>query len=209
MTMQLYYHPASPYARKVRIAASLLGVGLELQLVDLFSGEGQKPEFLRLNPNGKVPTLTDGDFALWESNAILHYLAAQVPQTPLFPSDARARADILRWQFWESSNWAPACGAYIYEYVLKTIMGLGEPDLEEVKKAGDKFHRFAKVLETHLAGRAWLVGETMSFADIAVAPVLMYAEAAQYPWENYPHIRAWFGRIEALPAWSETAPPAV
>lgn len=208
MTMKLYYHPASPFARKARIAASLLGIELELHLVDLFSGEGQKPEFTRLNPNGKVPTLVDGEFSLWESNAILHYLAAQVPETPLFPADARVRADILRWQFWEASNWAPACGAHVYEYILKPIMGLGEADQAELKKAGERFHRFAKVLEAQLATQPWLTGDAMTFADISVASFMMYAESAHYPVQDYPNIRAWHARIEALPAWSETAPPA-
>ncbi len=206
--MKLYYHPASPFARKVLIAASLLGVEMETQVVDLFAGAGQQPDYLRLNPHGKVPTLVDGDFSLWESNAILQYLAAQVPNSPLLPADARSRADILRWQFWESSSWAPSCSVYIYENVLKPILGQGEADPEELRKAGEKFHRFAKVLDGHLAVHPWLVGEAMTVADLSVAPVLMYADAGQYPLEGYPHIVAWFGKIQQLPAWIATAPPA-
>lgn len=205
--MKLYYHPASPFARKVLIAASLLGIELETEVVDLFAGKGQSPEYLRLNPQGKVPTLVDGGFSLWESNAILQYLAAQKPDSPLLPGDTRSRADILRWQFWESSNWAPACSVYINENVLKPMLGLGEADAGELRKADEKFHRFAKVLDAHLSAHPWLAGDALTLADVSVAPVLMYAEAGKYPLEGYPHIVAWFGKIQQLPAWTATEPP--
>jgi glutathione S-transferase len=206
--MKLYYHPASPYARKVLIAASLLGIELETRFVDVLAGEGQKPEFLRLNPNGKVPTLEDGDFVLWESNAILQYLAGKKPDTPLFPADARTRADIVRWQFWESSCWAPACGTYVFEHVIKRVLGQGGADPDEIRKAEGKFHRYAGILDGHLSGRSWLVGDAMTLADLSIAPVLMYANLAEFPLDAYSHILRWFGQIEILPAWLETAPRA-
>jgi glutathione S-transferase len=148
----------------------------------------------------------DGDFSLWESNAIVQYLAAQAPAAPLFPSDARSRADILRWQFWESSSWAPACIIYVMENVLKPMLGKGEADPEELGKADEKFHRFAKVLDAHLAAHPWLTGEAMTLADISVSPMLMYAKDARYPMAGYPHIEAWFDKIQQLPAWIATAP---
>ncbi|MGZ8966221.1 glutathione S-transferase family protein [Methylomagnum sp.] len=206
--MKLYYHPASPFARKVSIAAILLGVELEAELVDLFVGAGQAPEFLKLNPHGKVPTLVDGDFVLWESNAILQYLGASQAETPLYPKDVKIRADIARWQFWEASAWAPACMVYVYENVLKPMLGRGEPDPEELRKGEEKFHRFAKVLDGHLAERDWLVGDGLTLADIAVASSLMYAVSGKYPLEDYANITRWFKQVEALPAWAATAPPA-
>lgn len=206
--MKLYYHPASPFARKPRIAARLLGIELEAQVVDLFSGEGRSPDFLALNPNGKVPTLQDGDFVLWESNAIVQYLAAKAPESTLFPGDARSRADILRWQFWESSSWAPACAVFVDENVLKPMMGRGEPDPVELAKGAEKFHRCAKTLDAHLATRPWLLGDVLTLADVSVAAVMMYAEAGKYPLADYPHIEAWFARIKELPAWKATEPPA-
>ncbi|MDD2767445.1 MAG: glutathione S-transferase family protein [Methylococcus sp.] len=205
--MKLYVHPASPFARKPRIAAALLGVELEIQTVDIFAGEGQSPGFLQLNPQGKVPTLVDGDFALWESNAIVQYLAANAPESPFNPQEARSRADILRWQFWESTSWAPACVVYIAENLLKPMLGRGEPDPEELRKGDEKFHRCAKVLNGHLANSPWLVGDTLTLADISVASVLMYAEQAKMPWAGYTHIAAWFDNIQQLPAWAATSPP--
>lgn len=206
--MKLYYYPASPFARKPRIAAALLGIELETQVVDIFAGEGQSQDYLRLNPQGKVPTLVDGNFALWESNAIVQYLAERAGDSALFPRDGRNRADILRWQFWESTTWAPPCGVYIYENVLKPLLGKGEADREELRKADEKFHRGAKVLNAHLANRPWLLGDTMTLADISVAPVLMYAESARYPLAGYEHITAWFSKIQQLPAWIATEPAA-
>jgi glutathione S-transferase len=204
--MKLYFHPASLFARKPRIAAEMLGVDLETQMVDIFAGEGQSPDFLLLNPQGKVPTLVDGDFFLWESNAIVQYLAAHAPASPFNPQDVQSRADILRWQFWESTSWAPASIVYIYENLFKPMLGRGKPDPEELKKGDEKFHRCAKVLDGHLANRPWLVGDTMTLADISVAPVLMYANQAKMPWADYLHIAAWFDRIQHLPAWTATAP---
>lgn len=204
--MKLYHHPASPFARKVLLAARLLGVELETQFVDLFAGQGQTPEFLALNPQGKVPTLVDGDFVLWESNAIVNYLGGQV-ESPLFPADARSRAAILQWQFWETSSFAPACSIFVSEHVLKAMMGRGEPDQDELAKAAEKFHRCAKLLDAHLATRPWLLGEALTLADLSVASILMYAEAGRYPLEGYGHIAEWFGKIRELPAWIATEPP--
>lgn len=205
--MKLYHLPLSPFSRKAHFAALLLGVDLDIQIVDLFAGQGQTPEFLRINPNGKVPALTDGDFSLWESNAIVQYLAKKAGNTTLLPADAASNADVLRWQFWETANWAPACAVYIFENVLRGMMGRGDPDAAELAKNDEKFHRFAKILNDHLADRAWLVGSGLTLADVSVAPLLMYGETAKYPLADYPNIRNWFGKIQQLPEWIATEPP--
>lgn len=206
--MKLYVHPASPFARKTVMAASLLGIAAETVFVDLFAGQGQAPEFLKLNPQGKVPTLEDGGFTLWESNAIVQYLGSVAGDSPLYPNDAKVRADIARWMFWESTTWAPAGMVYVYENVLKAMLNRGEPDPEELRKGEEKFHRAAKLLDDHLAGRDWLVGDGLSLADISVAASLMYAVPGKYPLETYPNITRWFAQIETLPAWIATIPPA-
>lgn len=206
--MKLYGFPLSPFVRKVLLAASWLGIELEMQNLDLFAGEAKTPEFLRLNPQGKVPTLVDGDFSLWESNAIVQYLAERAPNSALLPADARGRADVLRWQFWESTTWAPACMAYVYEHLLKPKLGQGETDPDKLQRADEKFHPAAKLLDEHLAGQNWLVGDAVSLADLSVAPMLMYAEKAQYPLAGYAHLAAWFEKIQQLPAWQATEPPA-
>lgn len=111
------------------------------------AGAQRKPDYLRINPNGLTPTLVDGDFVLWESNAIMQYLAAQKPGNDLWPEDDEKRADITRWQCWDLAHWAPACATQLYEKIVKEVLGLGEPDMKEVKKGEEKFHCFAAVLD--------------------------------------------------------------
>jgi len=153
-----------------------------------------------------IPTLVDDDFVLWESNAILHYLCAKRPSTPLFPEDAKVRADIARWQFWQTGHFGRACGIFIYEHVIKQALNLGEVDAIELAKGTENFHRFAKVLEGHVQGRDWLVGDGLTLADISVGSLLGLAEAAHYPMEGYLGIQRWYASLEQLPCWRSTTP---
>ena len=98
--MKLYGFPPSPNTWKVRAVAAQLGLPLDLEFVDLTKGQSHTPDYLALNPTGRTPALVDGDFKLWESTAIMQYLASQTPN-PLWPNDARIRADIMRWQSWQ------------------------------------------------------------------------------------------------------------
>lgn len=205
--MKLYSNHLSPNCAKVLVAASHLGIPLETQLVKVLEGENRKPEYLQLNPNGKIPTLVDGDFALWESNAIMRYLAGKKPNNTAWPNDERLRADISRWQDWELAHWIPACGIHFYEYLIKAALGRGEADLAEVKKAEENFHRFAGVLDTHLAGREYLVGKGLTLADISVGIWLVYTHAARLPIDKYTSVKRWYSRLESLPAWQHEALP--
>jgi glutathione S-transferase len=105
--MKLHYVVGSPNCRKVHAVLNHLGLSLELEYHDFFSGELQSPEYLALNPNGMVPVLQDGDFTLTESNTIMQYLAEGAGDTPLYARDRRLRADVQRWQCWELARFAP------------------------------------------------------------------------------------------------------
>jgi glutathione S-transferase len=199
--MKLHVFPPSPRATKVIALANHLGLPCELRQVHLFKGEQGRPEFAVLNPNKKMPVLEDDGFVLWESNAILQYLAAKKPQSGLWPSDARAQADVLRWLFWETAHWSPACTPMAFERVVKKLAGLGEPNLEEIAKGDETFHRFAAVLDGQLKGRKWVLGDALTIADFAIGSPMTMAEAAQYPLAGYPEIRRWYGELAALPAW--------
>jgi glutathione S-transferase len=204
--MKLYGFPPSPNTWKVRAAAKHMRLPVELELIDLSRGQQRSDAYLALNPCGRAPVLVDGDFKLWESNAILQYLGAKT-KTPLWPDDARSRADIMRWQSWQLAHWHPAVTPMIFENVVKSlVLKAGEPDQAVIAKTVDLFHKEAAVLDNHLAGRAYLVGDTRTLADFAVAAPLFYAEPAHIPLEKYGNIRRWFGGEAALPAWQETAP---
>jgi glutathione S-transferase len=204
--MKLYGFPPSPNTWKVRAVAHHLGMPLEFAFVDLSKGEQRKPDYLALNPAGRTPTLVDGDFVLWESNAIMQYLASQKPNS-LWPNDTRARADITRWQCWQLAHWgSDACVPLVFNRLVKKLLNLGPPDEAAVAKATEAFNRDAKLLDAHLARQPYLVGRELTLADFSVAANLLYAKEAEMPVEPYPRLQEWFGRVSALPCWHETAP---
>jgi glutathione S-transferase len=203
--MKLYTSPMSSNARKARMAALLLHIDLELEPVDLATGAHRRPDYLKLNPNGMVPVLVDGDFVLWESNAIMTYLADSKPGNALYPSERRARADVDRWLYWSSSHWTPAIGILSFENMIKKMLGLGDADPAQVQKGEQMFARFARIFDAHLASRAYATGETLTLADVAIAAPLMYAVPAKLSLDGYENIKRWFDRVQALEAWKQTS----
>lgn len=196
----------SPNSRKVEATAIHLGLPLEVFQVDLTKGEHMSPEFTALNPNNMIPLLEDGDFKLWESNAILIYLSNKKPEAGLFPADPVKQVEVLRWLFWQSSHWAPACGALMWEHMWKAMV-TGQPaDDKLVAEAEGKFKRFGKVLNDHMADREWLVGESVTLADFAVGAFMTYADGAKFPYQDMEHVKNWLGRLEKLEAWQQTRP---
>ena len=104
----LYTTPLSANGRKVMAASHHLKLQPEVKLINVYKGEGRTPEYLAVNPWGKIPTLVDGELTLWESNAILQYLSEAYGDYKLWSQDPKRRADISRWLFWESAHWQPA-----------------------------------------------------------------------------------------------------
>jgi glutathione S-transferase len=207
--MKLYGFPPSPNTWKVRAVAAHLGIALDFELVDLAKGQSRTPQFLALNPTGRTPVLIDGEFTLWESNAIMQYLAGQTANS-LWPNDVRKRADIMRWQSWQLAHFsAEACGPVIMQRVVKAVLNLGPPDPAVVAKGTEAFNRDAQVLDSHLAKQPYLAGDDLTLADFAVAGLLFLAAKAELPIAPYAHLRDWFARVSALPAWHATAPQPV
>jgi len=206
--MKLYHHPVSPNCRKVRATAAQLGLSLDEEVVDLLQGAQRAPAFLAKNPNAKVPVLEDGDFHLWESTAITLYLAEKNPEARLLPADARGRAEVLRWQAWEVAHLQPAIASVVREKVFKKIFNRGEPDPAIVRDGEEQFQKLGAVLNGHLEGRRFLVGDTLTVADFAVAPILVMGARAGLDPQAFTHLHAWLGRLDQLEAWRRTAPPA-
>jgi glutathione S-transferase len=204
--MKLYMNPMSPNVRRVRLTAAVLGLDLEEKKLDFTRGEHKNPEYLALNPNGAVPTLVDGDFALTESRAIMQYLASKKPESGLLPRDEKARADVVRWQFWDASHFSPQLSALAFEKLIKAMMGMGEPDQRKVDDALANFRRFGAVLNTRLEGKNHVVGDVLTIADLTLASSLMYAKQTDVPLAEFPNIQSWFARISDMDAWKKTNP---
>src|SRR5690349_13067765 len=120
--MRLYHHPMSTNARRAVMTAVHLGISIDLVVVDLGKGAQRAPEFLRLNPNGKVPVLDDDGFILTESHAIMQYLAEGTPGQTVYPADRRARADVNRWLFWSAHHFQPAVSIFNWENLVKGFL---------------------------------------------------------------------------------------
>jgi len=204
--MQLYVNLLSPNVRRVRLTAAVLGTQLEEIKLDFTKGEHKAPAYLALNPNGAVPTLVDGDLVLTESRAIMQYLASRRPESGLLPRDERARADVTRWQFWDSSHFSPQLATLAFQKMLKPMFGMGEPDASKVEEAVGNFRRYAAVLDQRLDGRPYVVGDALTVADLTLASSLMYARQTEAPVAEFPCVAAWFSRMTEMEAWKQTAP---
>jgi glutathione S-transferase len=205
MSIELHVFPPSPMAFKVMAVANHLGLDYALRMVDLRKGDQKTPEYAALNPNMRMPTLKEGDFVLWESNAILQYLALKMPDSGLLPKDERSRLDVTRWQFWENAHWHPACAVFAFEYVAKKLaFGINEPDMSEIAKGTEPFHRAARVLDAQLTGKKFVTGGTLTLADFSIGAAMNLAVMAHYPIEPYDQIKRWFATLSELPAWQQT-----
>lgn len=203
MTMKLYDLPLSPNSRKVRAVLLELGTPCEIVSVDARGGKHKTPEFLKLNPNGKMPTIVDGDFVLWESNAILSYLATR--EGKLLPKDLKQRALVDQWLFWQSSHFGPAVGKVGFERILKPIFGMGTAD-EAIVAAGVRdFDTFAAVMDASLDKREYLCGE-LTVADFSIAVWADYGMQAGLSFAKFPNAQLWYERMMARESMQKSAP---
>ncbi len=203
--MQLHAIRASHNCRRVLATADHLKIDLDVIEPNPANGDLRAPAFLAINPNGKVPTLVDGDLTLWESNAIMQYLADTKP-SDLFPSEPKARANVQRWQFWESNHLSVGTGGITFEKVFKPFVLKQATDEAAVERATATFHKFAPVLNGQLEGRKFVTGDHLTLADFSVAANFSYAQPAGFPLENYTHIRNWLGTMDNVAAWKNHAP---
>jgi glutathione S-transferase len=206
--VKLHTFVGSPNSHKVAAVVSHLNLQIEIEYHDFAGGALRRPEYLALNPNGMVPALIDGALALWESNAIMQYLA-DTAGSVLFPRDPQKRADIVRWQFWELAHFNKALGTLAFEVVAKARLNFGPANEGLVALARADLARFAPVLEHHLAGRRYLVGEALTIADYSMIPFESYREAVPFDWSAYRNINAYFDRMRTDEHWVRTAPTAL
>lgn len=205
--MKLYAIVGSPNCRKALAVISHLGIKVDIQYLDFFAGDLAAPDYAAINPNRMVPALRDGDFVLWESNAIMQYLADKMPANTLLPKEARSRADILRWQCWELAHYNKAFGILSFEMVAKPNFLKQSPDQELVTRAQRDLARYAPVLDSHMKGRRYAVGDTITLADYALIHLESFKDAIPFDWTPYQHLNAYYERMRATSHWTKTAPP--
>ena len=198
--MKLYHFP-SPNPQKVRFALLELGLECEIVPVDLTKGEHRKPEFLALNPYGRVPVLTDGELTLWESHAILAYLGDKTGT--MWPTSAAGRADALRWLFFLSGHISPSASDLAFNRIAAKLLGL--PSDEDAIARGEKaLPAVISILEGQLANSKWVLGDAFTLVDCAYGPVLNVIEKARFSFGAFPKVRAYLDALRSRPAWKET-----
>ena len=165
--MKLYDFAFSPNSRKVRAVAYELGIPLDHHPVDLLNGAQHTPAFLALNPNGRVPVLDDDDFVLWESTAIMRYLAAKRGGA-LVPTSAAELANLDRWLSWQLAHLGPAMTKVAFERIVKPVTGQGGPDEAAIAEGTAEFEELSAILDAALDGREYVCGP-LSLADFALA----------------------------------------
>jgi glutathione S-transferase len=203
MTITLYNMQDSPHARKVRLLAAELGIPLEIIARDPRKGETRSPDYLAKNPNGRVPVLEEDGFCLWESPAILKYLAAKRPELGLGGRDAKEAALIDQWLFWWTGGPEAAIDALAWEQIIKPNF-LGKPgnDPGIIADAKARLQRFLPVLDKQLEGRDFIVGR-LSIADFAIGPRFDRApDLLKFDVAPYRNIAAWRERLNAKPYWA-------
>jgi glutathione S-transferase len=203
--MKLYYFETIN-GRKACAAAKYVGAPVEFVRVDLRTGEQRKPPFLAKNPNGRVPVLETDGGTLWESNAIMCRLG-QATGSDFWPQDQR-QIDVMRWMFWSSEHFSRHASRLYFEYLVKPLFGLGGPDAALIEEATGFVRRFGQILDDHLRGRDFLVGDRPTTADFAVGAALPYAEGAKLPLDGFQEIARWKARLDTLPAWRDPFPVA-
>ena len=194
--MKLYDVAGSPNCKKVRVAARELGLPIDIVPIDLT--RARPADYIAQNPSGKVPTLVDDDgFVLWESSAILLYLAEK--KAGLVPADARARADMHRWLSFSGTHLQPWLSLLGQERIMAPIMGRPS-DAGIIALAERELARFLPILNAQLEGQSYLIG-TFSLADIAIGCGLENCEARGVTLPA--PLFDWRERLRARPSWSD------
>lgn len=199
-----WYDTTNP--RKACAVARYLNSPIEFIHIDLAKGEHKTPQYLAINPNGKVPSLEDGALKIWESNAIMGHLARKAG-SDLWPQDDARKLDVIRWLAWDSEHFTRHAGELYFQHIIKARFGLGATDEKAVEQAQGFWRRYADVLNDHLRGRRFIL-DNLTIADFAIGITLPYAEIAKIPLADFPEIERWHARLNELPAWRDPWPTA-
>jgi glutathione S-transferase len=202
--MDLFYSRMSGNSARTIFALHESGVPWTPRPLDPRAGETRTPEYLAVNPMGKVPVLKDGAFVLWESNAINWYVAETHPQAGLLPGSPQGRAAVQRWMLFQTGHVSPACVAiFLSRHPKAQAFWKTKGNPAEAERGERELARFLPVVDAGLADKEWLEG-TFSLADVAYASHLWFVVETGFSLAPYPRIEAWLERLLARPAWKKT-----
>jgi glutathione S-transferase len=196
--MQLYYSENLNPRVAVAVARHLESP------VEFIVASPRRPDledaFRPINPNTLVPVLVEnGRENLWETDAVACRLSA-LAKSDFWPTDERL-AELMQWVSWSAHHFTRAGGVFYFEHIVRPRIFTRPANEAALEEAGTSLRRLAPFLDDVLAGREWLVGGRLSYADFRVASVLPYAEAAQLPIGGYRNIERWHDRLNRLDAW--------
>ena len=190
--LRLWGRTSSINVRKVLWALQELGLPFERIDAGLAFGHNHTPAYLAKNPNALVPLLEDGDFTLWESNAIVRYLAASHAMGTLCPEDLRTRFDAERWMDWQQTTLNRAGGPAFIQWI-RTPAEQRQPAVIAASVAATE--PLLQMLDTHLAARPWMAGEHFTMADIPIACEIHRWLGLPQPRPSLPHLERWYAAL--------------
>ena len=201
--LKLHYHPFSTFARRVRIALIEKNIAAELIEVDMMARAHRGPAYLALNPYGRVPTLEEDGFVLYESTAILEYLEATHPTPPLVPADARGRARVSMHMKLCDLQLARQAGTIIFP---KRFLPKERWDEKAMAQAKKEIEKHLEILEPQLAGKEYLVGDRYTLVEVCYTPFVEFFPLVEVT--PPPAVAAWTARMLERPSAQATKPMA-
>ncbi|AWI84174.1 glutathione S-transferase [Alloyangia pacifica] len=197
MTIKLYCFGESGNAYKAALPLQLAGLDWEPVKVDFFNGATRTPEYrAEVNEMGEVPVLVDGDITLTQSGVIQHYITEKTGKFGgATPEEAR---EVLRWQFWDNHKLSSPAGMTRF---LMNFLPEDKRPAEVIAFTQGRLKAAYQVLDAHLGGRDWIVGDGPTHADFCCCGYLFYPEPFGFVRADWPNIDRWLSGIEALPGW--------
>jgi len=200
--LKLHQHPLSTYSRRVRIALLEKGLRAEIVDVDMAAGAHRQPAYQALNPYGRVPTLEEDGFLLYESTAILDYLETAHPTPPLVPPDPRGRALVAMHMKLCDIQLARQTGIIIFP---KRFLPKERWDEAAMAQAKKEIEKHLAIVERQISGREWMVGDRYSLVEVCYTPFVEFFPLMEVT--PPPAVAAWTRRMLERPSARETKPP--
>ncbi|KAK9803691.1 hypothetical protein WJX73_000719 [Symbiochloris irregularis] len=192
------YTWGTPNGIKASITLEELGLKYKTVAIDISTNAQKEEKFLKVNPNGRIPAIVDhsaGDLNVFETGAIMWYLASKHPESGLWPKDVKEQAEVMSWLMWQMGGLGPMQGQANH-FVLFAPVELAYP----IKRYTDETYRLLETLERGLQGKQYLVGDRLTIADLASFSWAIFAPMISITFEKLPNVKAWLERIAERPA---------